>query len=180
MSASYLVDLGGTCALAPSLPGSVAPSPSGLQAGLSGQLVGDICNLIYANAATQVYVQGKSVNSGPLVIGVQTSDSTTSGTFTDPTSGLPVMPSWFSSGGFLRIGLSGQAPLSDQVSGQFLQSGFLVSAFFQRPHQYARLFIASGQGRYDGPVAAGFIGQLRTTGSGGGFSYSPGSGAVNV
>lgn len=175
MSANLVVDIGGTCVTLPSLPGGAALSPSGQFCGLSGQLVGDIVDLLNANTFTNVYVHGQQigVGSGPLLIGIQTSDSTASGSFTDPTSGLPpgAMPTAFSSGGWLIVG-SGGGVLSAQVSGQNVNSGFCAAAGFLMPHRYARLLIGSGS-TYIGPVAGSFIKQQKTTGSGGGFSQSP-------
>lgn len=184
MSANLIVDIGNTAQSLPSLPGAVVLSPSGMLAGLSGQLVGVIADMLHANTHTNVYVAGRSYTSGPLLVGVQTSPSTTSGDFTDPTSGLAgvQLPTWFSSGGWLRIGQSGTNPgtknAGNGVSGQFLLSGFVEFAAFQRPHRYARLIF--GSGFYDGRLEAGFVGQFRTTGSGGGFSLAPGSGNVSV
>lgn len=183
MSANLVVDLFSNCQMYPSLPGAAVVSPSGFMDGLSGQLVGDIVDMINADTFTNVYVAGKSVTSGPLRVGIQTSDdATTSGSFTDPTSGLQIMPTNFSSGGWLIIGQSGTNPgifnPGDSVSGQFLLSGFMAAAGFLRPHRYCRLVYGSGFA--DGPIQAGFIGNLRTVGSGGGFSFSPTSGVVSV
>lgn len=183
MGASLVVDIGNTCHSRPSLPGGVLLSPSGFLDGLSGALVGDIVDLIHENTNCNVYVGGRSVTSGPLLIAVQTSDDTTSGNFTDPTSGLVDMPSSFSSGGVLRIGVNATTPgifgTGAGVSGQMLLSGFMAFAHFQRPHRYARLMTIAG-GFYDGPVEAGFVSQRKITGSGGGFTYAPGSGSVDV
>ena len=182
MSANLVVDLGNTCLMAPSLPGGIVVSPSGFVAGLSGQLVGNTVDLINADTYCNVYVAGTSVTSGPLRVGVHAADAPTSGTFTDPTSGLATMPTSFSSGGWLVIGQSGTNPgvlnAGNGVSGQFLLSGFTVGAAFMRTGRYARLIL--GSGFYDGPIQAGFISQLKTTGSGGGFTLAPGSGSVSV
>ncbi len=181
MSASLLVDLGSTCQMLPSLTSTALVS--GWAAYGSGSYVGQIVDMLNADTFTNVFAAGQSVTSGPLKLGIQTSDDTVSGNFTDPTSGLQVMPTVFSSGGILLIGQSGIAPgifgVGEGVSGQFLLSGFFAAGAFLRPHRYARLFIQSGS-LYDGALQAGFIGNYRTVGSGGGFSYSPASGAVNV
>ena len=184
MSASLLVDAHGSLISFPSLPGSVTLSPSGQLCGLSGQLCGDIIDLRDANTFTNVYVQGRQmlVGSGAAIIMVQTSADTTSGNFTDPTSGLPAsaLPTscpGFQSGGLMHIG-SGGGVLSAQVSGQNVNSGFMAFGGFLSPHRYMRLLF--GTGTYVGPVAAGFMKQAKTTGSGGGFSFSPSSGSVNV
>ncbi len=70
----------------------------------------------------------------------------------------------------------------------FGSGGGMAWAAFQRPTaqlgatvgggRYARLVIASGI--VAAPVMAGFMGNLRTTGSGGGFTYSPQLGSVVV
>lgn len=191
MSAGLVLDLGNTAQLAVSFPstavaadGGLAITSGGCISALSGVLVGDVVDLLPANAYCNLWVAGRSFGSGPLLIGVQTSDSTTSGTFTDPTSGLASLPGAFSSGGWLILG-SGPATstllgtLGSGVSGQYLESGFMVAQAFQRTGRYARVVV--GSGFYDGPLQAGFISALKTTGSGGGFSWSPSSGGgVNV
>ena len=182
MSANLIVDLSSTTQSVPSLPGAVVLSPSGMLAGLSGQLVGVIVDMLHADTFTNVYIAGRSYTSGPLLVGVQTSPNTTSGNFTDPTSGLAQLPTWFSSGGWLQLCRSGTAPGTknngEGVSGQFALSGFVEFAAFQRPHRYARLVF--GSGFYDGRIEAGFVGQYHNTGSGAGFSLAPGSGSVSV
>lgn len=143
--------------------------------------MGSIVDLTQCNAMCNLYVAGRALGSGPLVVGVQCSDSTTSGSFTDPTSGLSQLPTWFSSGGFIIIG-SGPDPAGVRgsgVSGSMIQSGFLALAGFQRTGQFARVIVASGFMDVTCPQA-GFMSQLRTTGSGGGFSLAPSSGAVSV
>ena len=77
----------------------------------------------------------------------------------------------------------GQTPAggSFPVSGSFTvfgSGGGMAFGAFQRPHRYARLNILAGS--FSAPIIAGFLSQLRTTGSGGGFTFSPTSGAVNV
>ena len=190
MSANLVVDLGGTTQSIQSFPstaqaadGGMAITSGGNISSLSGVLVGDVIDLNNADTFCNVYVGGRSLGSGPLLVGVQTSDSTASGTFTDPTSGLSQLPTSFASGGFLIIA-SGPATdatlgiFSSGVSGAYALSGFLAFAAFQRPHRYARLFV--GSGFYDGPLQAGFVSQFRTTGSGGGTTQSPGSGTISV
>ena len=117
---------------------------------------------------------------------MQTAAATTSGSFTDPTSGLPVFPTPFVSGGLLVIGSGAWAAAGDVggifgsgVSGQNVLSGFFAAAAFQRPHRYARVNTLAGFMDWCTPQA-GFIGQRPTVGSGQGFSYSPGSGTINV
>ncbi len=178
MSANLLVDLGNTCQLAPSLYSG--NGVSGQVCGLSGMIVGEIVDMLHSDTYCNVYINGKAVfASGNLIIGVQSSDALTSGSFTDPTSGLSVLPTVFQSGGVVWInsGSTGGV-LGALTSGQAVLSGFMASAAFQRPGRYARLVFMSGF--YLGTLQAGFISQFKTTGSGGGFSYSPSSGTVNV
>lgn len=190
MSANLVVDLGNTTQMSRSLPDpaggadvGMAITSGGCVSALSGVQVGAIIDMLHSDTFCNVWVQGQSLGSGPLLVGVQTSDSTTSGTFTDPTSGLARLPAPFVSGGWLVIG-SGPATATNLgifgsgTSGSIIQSGFACAAGFQRPHRYARLL--TGSGFFDGPMAAGFISQMKTTGSGGGYSYSPGSGTISV
>ena len=173
--------MGATTLAYPSL--TAAPVvESGLFAGLSGRTVGGIVNLNNANTYCNVFVGGTpAINSGILIIQVQTSTGTTSGSFTDPTSGLTTFPTSFASGGNLILGSGGtgaNALWGTAVSGQNMNSGFMAFAAFQRDKQYARLIFNSGF--YLGSLYAGFVSNLRTVGSGGGFTYAPGSGSVNV
>lgn len=179
-SAGLVVDLGNTCQSLPSLPGAVTQSPSGQLCGLSGILVGDIIDMRDSDTLCNVYMAGTAVlSSGPAIIQVQTADATTSGTFTDPTSGLGRLPSVFQSGGNIWLNSGSFAGIyGSGTSGQFVTSGFCAFASFQRPHRYARLLFNSGF--YIGPLQAGFVSQLKTTGSGGGFTFAPGSGTVSV
>ncbi len=190
MSANLVVDLGGTVISFVSLPSTavlvdagIAITSGGCISSLSGTLVGDIWDGINADTFCNIAVVGKGFGSGPLIVQVQTSDALTSGSFTDPTSGLAQLPTSFSSGCNLIIG-SGPSTdatlgiLSSGNSGSYLLSGFMAFAAFQRPHRYARINLQAGF--YDGTLQAAFISNLKTTGSGGGFTLSPGSGSVNV
>ena len=146
-------------------------------------MVGDSVDLINADTFCNLFVQGKGFGSGPLRVGVQTSDSDTSGTYTDPTSGLPQFPTNFVSGGFVIIGSGNTTDtflgiFGSGVSGQIIQSGFAASAAFVRVGRFARVIV--GSGFYDGTLTAGFISYLKTTNPTAGFSYLPGSGSVNV
>ena len=163
MSASYVVDLSTTVLAEPSVPGSAPAFPC------SGALVGNPVDLANANTYCNMYVAGGVSQSGQLRVLVQTSPTTTSGSFTDPTSGLQVMPTVFSSGGVYWINSGGGG----------LYSGFLEFAAFQRPHRYARTLVMSGD-FWTASLQAGFVSQLRTVGSGGGSSQAPGSGVVSV
>ena len=173
-SANLVVDIGNTTDYRP----SIVALGSG-----SDLTVGVIVDLLHAHGNTNLFVVGNEGGSGAIEIRVQTSDALTSGSFTDPTSGLAQMPSAFASGGvfFANSGLhvSGNYSLSSVVdSAPLFCSGGIQFAHFQRPHRYARLINNSGS--FPGSITAGFIGQKHVTGSGGGFSYSPGSGSVNV
>jgi hypothetical protein len=179
MSASYVVDLANTTNYKVSLQ---------VQSG-QNRTVGQIVDLLDANTYTQVFCAGW--NSGPVPLHIQTSDSLTSGSFTDPTSGLPAGltgPVNVVSGGIFwansGVGWgSGVGPyFAPAGSGAPLfASGGLAFGAFQRPHRYARLIYDSGNASIASvPVLAGFMGQLKTTASGGGFSFSPTSGPVNV
>lgn len=192
MSANLVIDIGGSCVTQLSLPAAgvaadygLAVTSGGAISSLSGVLVGDTIDLLHADAACNVFACGRGFGSGPLLIGIQTADVTTSGSFTDPTSGLAAAdrPRGVSSGGFVIIG-SGAATdvllgvFGSGVSGQVIQSGFAAFVRFERPHRYARLIV--GSGFYDGTLLAGFVSQARPVGSGGGFSMSPSSGSVTV
>ena len=175
-SASHVVDIGNGCGYDPSVVCAATISPA------SGTIVGQIVDLLNDNAFTNLYVAG-GPTSGPLAVLVQTSDATTSGSFTDPTSGLPQFPTAFSSGGLFWVnsGLysSGIDPWSSIVNNAPLFcSGGVQFAAFQRVGRYVRAIALSGA--FDQPMTAGFISQRKTTGSGGGFTYSPSSGSVNV
>jgi hypothetical protein len=146
-------------------------------------IVGEVVDLLHANTYTNVFVVG-GAGSGSVEVRIQTADATTSGSFTDPTSGLVLgqFPVGIVSGGILvansGIWSSGNYSVSSPASGVLFQSGGVIFGAFQRPHRYARLIQVSSV--FPAPVFAGFIAQKRTTGSGAGFSFSPGSGTVNV
>lgn len=161
MSANLIVDLGHTADMRPSIVNAlIFPA--------SGAVIGNPVDLKDANTVCNLFVAGDLAQSGRLRVAVQTSESTASGSFTDPTSGLAQMPGEFSSGGVYWIN-----------SGAGLYSGFFDATFFQRPNRYARVNVLSGD-FWTGELTAGFISQKRTTGSGAGYSYQPGSGTVNV
>lgn len=180
MSANLVVDIRGGA----DFQTSVSPAVGVGNTPASGTLVGEIVDLLHADTYCNVFVAG-GPTSGPLQVRVQTSDSTASGTFTDPTSGLPAsaFPSAFLSGGLMWVnsGLlsSGNQSISARVSGatNFASGGLSFGAFI-RNGRYARLLAMSGT--FTAPVIAGFVSNKKTTGSGGGFTYSPGSGVVSV
>jgi hypothetical protein len=173
----------------------------------SGNLnqVGLSVDMNNANTFCNVLICGTAnTTSGQLRVAVQCADADVSGQYTDPTSGLAQMPTIFESGGIVRLNSGGllggtyqgtisQGPGANPgtaqgvvfsasgapQSGYAIQSGFCVFAGFQRPQRFVRATIVSGD-FYDGPLFIGFVSQLRSTGSGGGFSFFPSSGAVNV
>lgn len=164
MSASLLIDLGNTC----SLDDSISPAVGVGSTPASGVIVGVPVDLNNSNSYCNLLVIAGQSLSGQFKVLVQNSDSTTSGTFTDPTSGLAQLPTSFLSGGVFVVN-----------SGGALSSGGIVSAAFQRTGRYVRAVVMSGD-QNNSPVTAGFVSQLRTTGSGAGYSLSPGSGTINV
>lgn len=190
-SANLIVDIGGTAQTMITLAAGgggigVMSGQVGIASGLvyaaSGGIIGQTIDMLNSDTFCNLMVAGQSLNtSGQLRIAVQTSDTDTSGLYTDPTSGLAQLPTYFSSGGILILnsGGVGSGVLNNGVSGQAMQSGFLQFAAFQRPGRYARANVVSGD-FYFGPLTLAFVAQLHTTGSGGGFSYSPSSGVVNV
>lgn len=68
---------------------------------------------------------------------------------------------------------SGAAPI-------FGSGGGVAFGAFLRPHRWARLIRLSGGSLPGASLIAGFVSQLKTTGSGGGYNYSPTSGSVLV
>ena len=184
-SANLVVDLGNTCYMQPTI--GIGGAGSGLIYAASGAVVGAIADMINADTYCNLVAVGNAVfTSGQLRFQVQTADAATSGSFTDPMSGMAAadLPTAFSSGGILWINSGGTGGSSGGlfggfVSGQAIQSGFALAAAFQRVGRYARAIVMSGD-FYAGTLTASFISQLKTTGSGGGFAFSPGSGTVSV
>lgn len=175
MSASLIIDLNGTALSLPTFVTSGAFPGSGAQ-------FGNVVDLVNGNSFCNLSIAGQAAGtSGQLRVQVQTADATTSGSFTDPTSGLAVMPTVFESGGIVRINSGGimNGIYGSGTSGQFVQSGFAAFAGFQRPGRYARINTVSGD-FYWGPLAVSFVSQEKVTGSGGGFTLSPSSGSVSV
>jgi hypothetical protein len=189
-SANLVVDLQGTCQMYPSIV-AIGGLGSGLSSTTSGQaIVGASVNMLHADTYTNLLVAGVIATSGQLQIAVQTSDTDVSGSYTDPTSGLQTFPTSFQSGGILWINSGGSlmgtigglqigATSGQVLSGQAALSGFCVAAAFQRVGTFCRAVALSGAGIAT-TFTASFIGQLRTTGSGGGFDYRPSSGVINV
>lgn len=180
MSASLLVDLGNTCQMGVSIQDTALLSGSFIANG-SGTIIGQTVDMLNADTYTNLYGAGVSA-SGRLRLQVQVSDSDTSGNFFDPTSGFSQLPGAFQSGTILWInsGLD-NGTLGPIISGHCIASGWMEAQGFIRPGRYARVNVLSeASAQYAGALNAGFIGNYRTTGSGGGFSFSPSSGSVNV
>lgn len=181
-SANLVVDLGGAADSHFSI--GIGGAGSGLIYAASGAVVGLIADMLNSDTYCNLSLAGTAVfTSGQLRVAVQTSDTTTSGDFYNPTSGLAAadLPTVFASGGivWLNSGQAGGGVFGAQVSGQSIQSGFMAFAGFQRNRRYARAIVMSGD-FYAGTLTAAFVSQRKTTGSGGGFSFSPSSGSVNV
>ena len=177
--ANLLVDLGNTCWMLPGHP-TVTVFPA------SGAEIGDVLDMIEADTFTNLLLVGKpATNSGQLRVAVQTADTTLSGDFTDPTSGMASgnwpFPTVFESGGILRLnsGGLGEGTLHAGTSGQYIRSGFTVAGAFIRPHRYVRANLVSGD-LYFGTFFSAFVGQKLVTGSGGGYWQTSGVIAVNV
>lgn len=215
MSANLVVDLANTCNYPPSL--SLAAGVGNVPA--SGTLVGQIVDLKDANSMCQVWATA-GPNSGVLVLKIETAGDASgllqsgggfpiSGSFTDPTSGLPdFSQSIVKSGGLIyinsglvslpfgggasgtmnvntfaagtHVSFNGQHGTGFAASGNFpvFCSGGFATASFLRPHRYARLVALSGG--FTAQVVAGFLSSDKVTGSGGGFTYAPLTGTVNV
>lgn len=177
MSANLVVDLGNTCYLEPSIA-----TGSGLVYAASGATIGASLDLLNANVFTNVLIQGDpQFGSGQLRVQVQCSDTDTSGSYTDPTSGLAAFPTWMSSGGIFILNSGGLlgGTRSAAGSGHYIASGFAEAGAFQRPQRFTRFNVLSGD-FYCGGLTVTAVANLKTIGSGAGFSYSPGSGTVRV
>lgn len=174
MSASLLVDLGNTCQQIQTI-GATGAAVSGVIYAASGATIGQSCNMPYSDTYCNVQVNAvPTFASGQLRIQVQTAPADVSGQYTDPTSGLAVLPTWFSSGGILILNSGGilGGTISAQTSGDSFYSGACEAAAFQRPGQFARANVLSGD-FFTGSLIVNFISQWKTTGSGGGFSLQP-------
>ncbi len=172
MSANLIVDIANTADYKASV---MVGSGSDL-------LVGQVVDLLQANTYCNVFVAG-GFGSGAIEVRIQTSDGTTSGSFTDPTSGLAALPVNVLSGGvmFVNSGLwaSGNFSVTASVNNAPLFcSGGISFGAFQRPQRYARLIYNSGP--FPNYIIGGFVSQKRTTGSGTGSTLSPSSGAIQV
>lgn len=191
--ASHLIDLGGTCTALTTIAAGggglgTMSGQIGITSGLvntaSGGVVGQSCNLQHADSYCNLLVQGQLLNgSGQLRIAVQCSDTDTSGSYVDPTSGFSVFPGPWQSGGILWLNsgallgttfnaIQTGATSGVPASGYAVQSGFTVAAGFIRNGIFARAVALSGD-FYVGPLSVSFISQSRETSSGGGFTMSP-------
>lgn len=173
MSANYVVDLNPTV----DVRASVA------QGSGASFTVGRIADLLQANTLCNVYCANGLGGSGAIEVRIQTSDSVLSGTFTDPTSGLARLMDGIASGGvvFFNSGIyaSGHSsPCASINNAPLFHSGGQQFVAFQRPHRYARLIVNSGV--FPSDITAGFLSQKKNIGSGAGFTFSPGSGVVEV
>lgn len=182
MSASYLVDLANTVQVQTSVAPTIANSPA------SGTTVGQIVDLLHANSFCNVVVAG-GPSSGVARVTVQTADDTASGSFGDPTSGTPAGsfgPNMISGGNaWVNSGLIGSGTYGAGYGGVVNNAPVFCSgqnwAFgFNRTQRYARAIVNSGS--FDSMLSVSFVSQLKTTGGSGtaGFTFSPGSGQVNV
>jgi hypothetical protein len=162
MSATTIVDLGNSVTFFP----SVSPDAGVASTPASGVIIGGVMDMLHVNNLTNVIVGFGPSTSGQFKVQVQTSDATTSGSFTDPTSGLAVMPTNMLSGGIYVVN-----------SGNSARSGGFDSVGFLRPHRYARVNVMSGD-LFNAPVTVGALAGRKRTGSGDGYSFSPGSGTV--
>lgn len=153
----------------------------------SDLLVGQIVDLgLDHGGLTNVFCAAHQ-GSGAIELRIQTSDALTSGSFTDPTSGRTTgqFPPGVVSGGiaFMNSGIAwgsgaGSFYTPAGSGAPLFCSGGVQFAAFHRPHRYARLIYNSGP--FLNWLVGGFVAQKHVTGSGAGYTPSPGSGAVNV
>ena len=165
--ANLVIDIGGSCLFDLSninTSGSTTPS--------SGVLVGRGVDLLNASTLCNAMVSYGTSQSGFIGVQFQESDTDVSGNYV-PIQVASGTWNWLS-GGRLVINSSGIGQ-----SGVGIVSGDMAFSAFERRYRYVRSIVESG-GLWDAPVNVGFVSQLKVTGSGGGFSYSPGSGTVNV
>ena len=182
MSANLILDLGNTTQFGVSIVGDPVLSGA-LVHPCSGAVIGNIVDMLHSDTYCNLVVTGFSA-SGQLRVVVQNSDTATSGALStgDPTSGIAAFPGAFVSGTILWInsGGTGGGVLGAFVSGQAIASGFGAAQAFQRTGRYVRALLLSGDFGA-GPLTVAFLSQFKTTGSGGGFTWSPGSGTtINV
>lgn len=151
----------------------------------SGPLVGRIVDLLHSDTLCNVQVIAPAL-SGVVRVQVQVSDSTLSGTFSDPVSGYGAFPQManvhsggifiFNSGVYASGSVGFSAP--PVADAPLFCSGGVAFGAFQRNGRYARAILLSGQG--GAGIGVNFVSQLKTIGSGAGFTYSPTSGTPDV
>ena len=164
MSANYVVDLNATTLHQVSVGGD----PGVAQSVSSGLQNGNQVDAMHANTFTNVFVAiGDGADGNAFDVQIQTT-ATSGASWSDPTSGLTQFPDNFQSGGIMHVNSGGT------LSGGGIQFGAFLS-----PHRYKRLLILSGSSA-DCHAIGGFISQKKTVGSGGGFTFLPGSGTVSV
>ena len=166
--------MGSTCQLITTIQ-PTGTSTSGNIFAASGATIGGSCAMPYSDTYCNVLVTAQpTYASGQLRVQVQTAPADVSGQYTDPTSGLAQLPTWFQSGGILILNSGGilGGTIAAQTSGDSFYSGCCKAAAFQRPNVFARANVLSGD-FFAGSLAVSFISQYRTTGSGGGFSFQP-------
>ena len=151
----------------------------------SGVLVGQIVDLVNADANCQMIVTG-GPTSGPVFVKVQGADYSSgnqvlSGNFTDPTSGFSVFPSQFLSGGRLCVnsGLWGSGFGSVVNNAPQFCSGGQQAGSFQRVNRFVRAIAESGLS-FDQPIMVNFTSQLIRTDSGNGYTNLPLSGGIGT
>lgn len=172
MSASNVVDLNPTTLFGT----SIGPAAGVGSTPASGTIIGQGLDFTMANGYCNVWAVGGPSLSGAFRVAVQCAGSNTSGSYTDPTSGLSQFPSNLISGGILvcnsGVNVSGNNSLSGGSSD--------LGAFLRPAGQpWVRAMVLSGD-QANAPVTVGFIEQALITGSGVGFSYLPSSGVINV
>lgn len=149
MSASLHVDFGNTMYFCNSLTGGSSGVAGLSGTGFLGASVGQWIDMSNSDTFTGVYV-ALGATSGPVGIAIQTAPGVNdvpltgsgsvsgvlfsgagplSGNFTDPTSGLAQLPTWFSSGGILWVNsglytVPGGASATTPASGVRLVAGY--------------------------------------------------------
>lgn len=158
-----MVDLGNTAYFVPSITVEPTSPSSGVVVGVSGKaVVGQWIDMRNADTFCNVYIS-MGACSGPMLVAVQTAEgpydvpltgnsfsgnifsggAPASGSFTDPTSGLAQLPTWFSSGGILVLN-SGLFT----VPGQLGASGQLVNNYPQGTLPFGPTPVNQGQNGY--------------------------------
>ena len=153
----------------------------------SGVIVGQIVDLVHADANCQLQVTG-GPDANAFFVKVQGADLSSgnqvlSGNFTDPTSGFSVFPSQFLSGGRLCVNsgtLGSGGPQGTFVNGAApFCSGGVFGCSFQRINRYVRAVVESGSANVQLNTCT-FISQTIATTSGGGYSNLPMSGGLGT